>query len=185
MHEFYASGKTYEELHERTRQRSDLWSRYVPDTSFKFRVDGYNHSIPQKRQTAIVESFAFMDFLGKIEMKTPEITLCVFEECTYSCSALGSWAYMATDPFRRGVTRHKHEGDGQFLEVYFGRLVRLSTRYVLRVNSFYSLDCGGHGSSADTAIRREETIILWQYQYGGRDITINGESDTGTLNYHL
>ncbi|KAF7793904.1 hypothetical protein EIP86_005026 [Pleurotus ostreatoroseus] len=127
VHEFYASGKTYEEVHERTRQRSALWEKYIPDTSFKFRVDGYNHSIPQKRQTAIVESFSFMAFEGKIEMKNPEITMCVFEEY----------------PYKRGVTRHKHEGDGRFLEVYFGRLVaegtarRLIQTFDVKKRSYY------------------------------------------------
>ena len=29
------------------------------------------------------------------------------------------------DRDKRGTTRHKHEGDGEFEEVFFGRLVRL------------------------------------------------------------
>lgn len=81
MHEFYARGATYEEVYRQTRDNAALWTRYIPDTSFKFKVEAYNHSIPQRRQREVVESFSFMDFLGKIDMKTPDITLCVFEEC--------------------------------------------------------------------------------------------------------
>ncbi|KAJ3549722.1 hypothetical protein NM688_g5150 [Phlebia brevispora] len=127
VHEFYAKGKTYEEVHEQTRQQSGLWSRHIPDTSFRFNVEGYNHSIPQRRQRDVVESFSFMALLGKIEMKNPDITFSVFEEY----------------PYKRGVTRDKHEGDGQFLQIYFGRLVaegtarRLIKMFDVKKRSYY------------------------------------------------
>ena len=38
-------------------------------------------TIPQWRQKDVVESFSYMDFKGKIDMKNPDITLVCFEEC--------------------------------------------------------------------------------------------------------
>ncbi|OCH85102.1 tRNA guanosine-2'-O-methyltransferase [Obba rivulosa] len=105
--EFYARGATYDEVHERNRACRSQWERYVPDTSFKFVVSAYNHSIPQRRQRDVVESFSYMDFLGKIDMKSPEITMVVHEEYDD----------------KHGTTREKHEGDGAFREVFFGRLI--------------------------------------------------------------
>lgn len=81
IYEFYAQGSTYEQLHEANRCIRSLWERYIPDTSFKFTVIGYNHGLSQRRQRNVIESFSYMDFLGKIELKNPEITLGVFEEC--------------------------------------------------------------------------------------------------------
>ncbi|KAH9942477.1 tRNA guanosine-2'-O-methyltransferase [Epithele typhae] len=109
--EFYARGKTYDELHENTRLQKPRWEKYYVDTSFKFLITAFNHTIPQWRQTIVVESFSYMDFQGKIEMKNPEITLAVFEEY----------------PDKHGTTREKTEGDGEFDEVWFGRLIMLGT----------------------------------------------------------
>jgi tRNA (guanine10-N2)-methyltransferase len=62
-------------------QNKPLWERYIDDTSFRFIVTAYQHKIPQARQTEVIESFSYMGFLGKIDMKTPELTLVCFEEC--------------------------------------------------------------------------------------------------------
>ncbi|TBU39613.1 tRNA guanosine-2'-O-methyltransferase [Dichomitus squalens] len=109
--EFYARGKSYEEVHEHNRARSSLWEKYIEDTSFKFLVTAFNHTIPQWRQRDVVESFSYMDFRGKIDMKNPDITLTVFEEY----------------PDKHGTTREKTEGDGQFDEVWFGRLIEVGS----------------------------------------------------------
>jgi tRNA (guanine10-N2)-methyltransferase len=53
----------------------------VEDTSFKFVINAYMHTIPQRRQREVVETFSYMDFKGKIDMKNPDIILCCFEEC--------------------------------------------------------------------------------------------------------
>lgn len=107
IYEFYAQGSTYDELHQANKRVRSFWERYVPDTSFKFTVIGYNHGLSQRRQRDVIESFSYMDFLGKIEMKNPEITLGVFEEC--ACRAVvGKMRYLpwltcrATDAPRRG-----------------------------------------------------------------------------------
>lgn len=81
IYEFYAQGPTYDEVHEMNRSNKHLWEKYIPDTSFKFTVTGFNHTIPQRRQRDVIESFSYMDFRGKIDMKNPEITMACFEEC--------------------------------------------------------------------------------------------------------
>lgn len=125
VYEFCARGRTYAELHEQNRAARAKWERFIPETSFKFCVLGYNQSIPQRRQREVIESFSYMDFRGKIDMKNPEIIMGCFEECELSFMV----KYLAVfqrwiDSDTHGTTRHKHEGDGNFREVFFGRLVR-------------------------------------------------------------
>jgi tRNA (guanine10-N2)-methyltransferase len=81
VHHFYARATSYEELHKRTKEKKCLWAQYVPNTSFKFEVRAYNHTIPKRRQRDVIESFSFMDFRGLIDMTNPEIIMNVFEEC--------------------------------------------------------------------------------------------------------
>ena len=81
VYHYYASGSSYEELHERNRAAHSKWSRYAPDTSFKYVVDGYKHAIPQFRRKEIIETFSYMELLGRIDMKSPEVTFGCFEEC--------------------------------------------------------------------------------------------------------
>ncbi|KAL1942032.1 hypothetical protein VTO73DRAFT_6562 [Trametes versicolor] len=105
--EFYARGKTYEEMHRQNRIRAPQWEKYAADTSFKFLVTAFNHTIPQRRQTEVVESFDYMDWQGKIDMKHAEVTLFCLEEYRD----------------KHGTTRPRDEGDGDFEEVWFGRLI--------------------------------------------------------------
>lgn len=84
VYHFYAKGSTYEELHERNRDAISQWSPYIPDTSFKYSVNAYNHKISQSCQKEIIESFSYMELLGRIDMKNPEVTFGYFEECEFS-----------------------------------------------------------------------------------------------------
>ena len=84
VYEFYASGRRYEELHEQNRSSRNLWEKYIPETSFKFVVNAYNHSISKARQREVIENFSYMGFMGKIDLVNPEITLGCFEECARS-----------------------------------------------------------------------------------------------------
>ena len=81
IYEFYAQGSSYEELHAQNRASRPQWSRYAADTSFRFLVTAYKHTIPQSRQREVMESFDYMRFMGKIDMKNPDILLGCFEEC--------------------------------------------------------------------------------------------------------
>lgn len=60
-------------------------------------------------------------------MNNPEVTLACFEECEPKLvrPLYRSLAHNLEDRDKRGTIRHKHEGDGNFEEVFFGRLVRL------------------------------------------------------------
>ncbi|KAJ7084337.1 S-adenosyl-L-methionine-dependent methyltransferase [Mycena belliarum] len=107
IYALYAQGGNYEELHAANGANIHLWSSYANDTSFKFIVTGYNHKIPEARQRDVVEGFDYMRFMGKIDLKNPEIILGCFEE--YDSSA------------GQAITRH--DRDSQFRQVYFGRLV--------------------------------------------------------------
>jgi tRNA (guanine10-N2)-methyltransferase len=86
------------EVHENNRRSAPLWQKYVPNTSFKFVINGYNHTVPKRRQRDVVvyivllrvyctaslmaqESFSYMAFEGKIDLQNPEIILGCFEEC--------------------------------------------------------------------------------------------------------
>jgi tRNA (guanine10-N2)-methyltransferase len=81
IYAFYAQGSNYGELHARIRANRALWSRYAADTSFRFLVSGYKRTLSQEYQRQIMESFDYMQFLGNIDMKNPEIILGCFEEC--------------------------------------------------------------------------------------------------------
>lgn len=81
IYEFYAQGSTYNELHQANQEVRSRWERYIPNTSFKFTVVGYNHGLSQRWQRDVIESFSYMDFLGKIDLREPEIVLGCFEQC--------------------------------------------------------------------------------------------------------
>ncbi|EIW82661.1 RNA methylase [Coniophora puteana RWD-64-598 SS2] len=105
--EFWARGSSYDELHANNLTAKPKWERYVANTSFKFLVAGHNRSISQRRQREIMESFSYMDFLGLIELKSPEIVLGYFEE------------YVSD----RGKLVEDRNKDGEFIQAYFGRLI--------------------------------------------------------------
>ncbi|KAJ7703248.1 RNA methylase [Mycena rosella] len=107
VYELYAQGGNYDELHVANSANIHLWSSYAHDTSFKFLVTAYNHKIPESRQRNVVEGFDYMGFMGKIDLKNPQIILGCFEE--YDSSA--------------GLAITRHDRDGRFRQVYFGRLV--------------------------------------------------------------
>jgi len=72
-----------------------------------------------------MESFAYMGFLGKIDLKNSEIVLGCFEECGQSIMQQNHTLLIGfQDHDRSRVTRTRHEGDGEYRQLYFGRLVR-------------------------------------------------------------
>ena len=118
VYELYARAHTYEELHERNRSSRHLWDKYIPNTSFKFTVNGYNHSISKTRQRQVIEDFAYMELMGRIDLVSPEVTMGCFEECAFSRDGRG----LKLIPMRpdRDVC--------DLREVFFGRLVRRGCR---------------------------------------------------------
>ncbi|KAI9510945.1 tRNA guanosine-2'-O-methyltransferase [Russula earlei] len=107
VYELCARGRTYEEVHERNRASRHLWEKYIPNTSFKFVVNGFNHSISKARQREIIEEFSYMGFMGRIDLRSPEITMGCFEEY---------WDV-------RCATGNNHKGTGGIREIFFGRLL--------------------------------------------------------------
>lgn len=97
VYELYAKGRTYEEMHEQNRASRHLWEKYIPNTSFKFVVNGYNHSISKARQRQVIEDFSYMGFLGTIDLLNPEVTLGCFEECGLK-SPLEGFHHVALEP---------------------------------------------------------------------------------------
>ena len=125
IYQFYAKGSSYEEMHRRNRDLCSRWAKYIPSTSFKFLVGGYNRSISQSRQREIIESFSYMAFLGKIDMKNPEITFGCFEErasLPHSMVQKKKTTGYTTDQDIRQASNPR------LLQVYFGRLVCFLSR---------------------------------------------------------
>jgi tRNA (guanine10-N2)-methyltransferase len=88
IYEFYAQGSNYEELHDNNRINRSLWSQYIADTTFKFLVTAYKHTICQSYQRQVMESFDYMGFEGRIDLKNPDIVLGCFEQCTIPITPL-------------------------------------------------------------------------------------------------
>jgi tRNA (guanine10-N2)-methyltransferase len=80
IYELWGSGVDYETLHADIRTRSEhLWPAYQAAT-FRFEFDLFRgtHSNEEKRR--LIESFAFMEFTGKIVMSKPDNQFIVFED---------------------------------------------------------------------------------------------------------
>lgn len=83
VYEHYASASNYRDLHEQSMANAHLYTHYEQSASFRFTVHGYNHSIPKKRVSEVIDGFRYMDWKGPVDLKTPEVNLFVFEECEY------------------------------------------------------------------------------------------------------
>ncbi|KAH7888729.1 tRNA guanosine-2'-O-methyltransferase [Phlebopus sp. FC_14] len=163
VYEFYAQGSTYSELHEANQHVRSRWQRYVPETSFKFTVFGYNHGLSQRRQREIIESFSYMDFLGKIDMKEPEITLGVFEEYESDRRPDG----------RRNV-------DGEFRQAYFGRLIAEGTARAL-IRAF---DVKKRSYFGNTSMEAEISLLMAnQAQASSGKLVYDPFIGTGSMAY--
>lgn len=170
IYEFYAQGTTYDQVHKMNSSNKHLWEKYIPDTSFKFIVSGFNHTIPQRRQHDVIESFSYMDFRGKIDMKNPEITMACFEECPLYLSPFFGKMFnnnTAIDDSRpapaNGPSRKRCEDDGQFREVFFGRLVRCTLMSFGYSDLIATIDSGRYCATIDWCFRREETSLFWKH----------------------
>lgn len=192
----YAKGCTYEDVHRQNRASRHLWEKYIPNTSFKFVVNGYNHSISKARQRQVIEDFSYMGFMGTIDLLNPEVTLGCFEECELNSPLEGcarEFMYLIiiinvchTDPNGHRTVRLEHKGASEFRDVFFGRLVRRgcwtkSTGFVT-----LNLPYRHHGpvrarerASTDPNVRRQKATILWQHKHGSRNISSHGKSNLG------
>jgi hypothetical protein len=104
---FYAQGPSYQALHAQNLANKHLWAHYAANTSFRFLVSAFLHTISHQHQVEVMESFDYMNFQGKIEMKNPEIILGCFEECMiYLCFSCTLRDFIVTRRFAsRGLPR--------------------------------------------------------------------------------
>ena len=111
IHEHWATGATYDELHEAIkRDTPDRWAGFR-EPSFKFTIDTYQGSRSSGQQRDIINTFAYLPFEGPIRMKSPDHEFTAFEQWEFNAVPLG-----LSDPLR----------------VHFGRLVALSSRDVVK-----------------------------------------------------
>jgi tRNA (guanine10-N2)-methyltransferase len=79
IHEYWGSGKTLDELHDVVRTKTQgLWSRFE-NCSFRFDIECFQGTRPNKMRREIIESFGFLPFNGRILMKDPDETFTIFE----------------------------------------------------------------------------------------------------------
>jgi tRNA (guanine10-N2)-methyltransferase len=97
IYELWGQGTTYDHLHDSVKQTSHAkWPLYETST-FSFRVERYRGvQAPAERTREIVESFRFLGFKGKVQIKNPDASFRVFEEYDLDATApkylyLGRW----------------------------------------------------------------------------------------------
>ena len=80
IYELWGSGSTYSELHDSVRLLASTEASKYRDVSFKFKYDSFRGSKPLAVQRDCINSFAWLDFQGPIELVNPEQTFVIFEE---------------------------------------------------------------------------------------------------------
>lgn len=80
IYELWGQGSTYEELHNLIKSNKDLNFRQFDDVSFKFTFESFKGRQSLKEQLKIIESFSYLDFNGKIDLKSPQETFTILEE---------------------------------------------------------------------------------------------------------
>ena len=79
IYELWGTGDHYDALHADVRARTEpRWPDYKHD-SFRFSVHGFQGKRDSRTQTAIMESFAYLELQGPIRMKGAAHELCMFE----------------------------------------------------------------------------------------------------------
>ncbi|KAL9637214.1 MAG: hypothetical protein Q9204_001965 [Flavoplaca sp. TL-2023a] len=105
IYELWGSGSTYTELHQDVKRRtSHQWHLYKI-SSFKFEIQAYQAKRSLAEQDALIQSFHYTGFEGPIQLKDPEQTFTIFEECEW--------------------------GLKEPAKVYLGRLISSSSRPIL------------------------------------------------------
>ncbi|EER33706.1 hypothetical protein CTRG_02524 [Candida tropicalis MYA-3404] len=80
IYELWGYGKTYEELHVDVKEKSsDKFDKYK-ECSFKFDFKSFQGKQSNREKVKTIESFSYLAFDGKIDLKTPDETFVVMEE---------------------------------------------------------------------------------------------------------
>lgn len=126
VYELWAHAPSYSLLHERNQapEARALWEPFK-SIPFRMNVTAIHHAFPEGRVREVIQSFAYMDY-ERISLDKPGVVLFVCEEYE----------------LRIGM-RNKSEGDGEFMQVYFGRLVtegtarQLITKFDVKTRAYY------------------------------------------------
>jgi tRNA (guanine10-N2)-methyltransferase len=84
-----------EDIKQFSQAYPDKWAKALaPETSFKFTMDSFGRSPPQKEQVETFEKFAWIDFQGPVQMKNADATFFISENIgRYDREALPKWIY--------------------------------------------------------------------------------------------
>ncbi|KAM0325718.1 hypothetical protein ACHAQA_007018 [Verticillium albo-atrum] len=82
IHELWgaASSGLYEDLHADVRARTEpQWASYA-ESSFKFLVDAFQHTRTMEERVVLINSFSYLAFKGRIDMRNPDDTFTILED---------------------------------------------------------------------------------------------------------
>lgn len=86
VYELWGTGADLDSLHRNVQEfSSHLWSSYL-HTSFRFDIQSFNGHRSNKQRVKIIESFSYLGFEGKIEMRHPQASFVVFEDYHHEAS---------------------------------------------------------------------------------------------------
>lgn len=89
IHEFWASGLTYDEVHRRVKQDTvDRWDDFEL-SSFKFEIEPFQGTRSNPKRLEIINSFSYLPWKGPIRMNDPEACWVVFENWPTNSVPLG------------------------------------------------------------------------------------------------
>ncbi|KAI9197520.1 S-adenosyl-L-methionine-dependent methyltransferase [Polychytrium aggregatum] len=77
--ELWGAAESLDQLIELVKADPDRWGNYM-DVSFKFNVETFGVTLPMKVQVERINRFAFLDFRGPIDLKTPDVTFAYYED---------------------------------------------------------------------------------------------------------
>lgn len=105
IYELWGTGSTYDELHQDIRRRTaNSWLNYR-SSSFKFEIQAYQGKRSMAELQDLIFTFLYLGFDGPIDLKNPDQTFCIFEDCDW------------------GIKTPK--------KIYFGRLIAHSSRNII------------------------------------------------------
>ncbi|KAF8756911.1 putative RNA methylase family UPF0020 [Rhizoctonia solani] len=122
VYALWGHGESYDELHAMNKRNRAIWDTdHYNSARFRFNVMAYSHTLSKERQRDIMNSFAYMGYQGKIDMKDPEFIMACIEEY----------------PDSRGWPRHKRQVDGEFRQIAEGTARKLIATFDVKKRSYY------------------------------------------------
>ncbi|RYP61512.1 hypothetical protein DL769_007668 [Monosporascus sp. CRB-8-3] len=112
IHEHWATGNTWDELHIAIKRDTAQWWPRYKQSSFKINFDTYQGSRSSSKRKELIDSLAYLPFDGQILMSSPEQEFTVFEE----------WEW---DSVPKNILNP--------LKVHFGRLISHSVRDLINI----------------------------------------------------